>query len=74
MCGDDAQGQEMWDTLWDRFIAYGQIVIEKRGDAASLWGCGMKLSEYCEIRNGLLFFLVPELFKTASELVSVFRA
>jgi hypothetical protein len=43
LCGDDAQGQAMWNTLQERFIAYGQIVNEQKGDSAKIMGFGMKL-------------------------------
>lgn len=73
LCGDDEQGQAMWDTLQERFIAYGQIVNEQRSESAKLMGFGMKLSEYCEINNAILLLLVPDLLMKALELVSVFK-
>ena len=73
LCGDDEKGRAMWDTLQERFIAYGQIVNEQKADDTKLLGFGMKLSEYCEIHNDLLLFLGPDLFMTALKLVSVFK-
>ena len=73
LCGDDDKGRAMWDTLQERFIAYGQIVNEQSSDSAKLVGFGMKLSEYCEIHNAFLPLIVPDLFMTALELVSMFK-
>lgn len=73
MCGDDEQGRKMWETLQERFIAYGQIVNEQRSESAKLLGCGRKISEYCEINNAILILLVPDLLGKALELVSVFK-
>jgi hypothetical protein len=69
--GDDAQGQAAWNALQERFIAYGQIVNEQKDDSAKLHNFAKKLSEYCVI--GYLYFaiLVPSLFKTALDAVSV---
>lgn len=72
--GDDAEGKAMWATLEDRFIDYGQIVNEQKDDSGRWLFWGMKLSEYCEMPNALFLALVPRLFTTALELVSVFRA
>ena len=73
-CGDDADGRAMWDALQERFMTYGQIVNEERGDYAKLWDFGMKVSEYCEIQSATLHFSVPELFRKAMVLVSIFKA
>lgn len=71
--GDDAQGQAAWNALQERFIAYGQIVNEQKDDSAKLHNFAKKLSEYCGI--GYLYFaiLVPSLFKTALDTVSVLK-
>jgi hypothetical protein len=71
--GDDAQGQAAWNALQERFIAYGQIVNEQKDDSAKLHNFAKKLSEYCVI--GYLYFaiLVPSLFKTALDTVSVLK-
>lgn len=73
LCGDDEKGRAMWDTLQERFIAYGQITNEQSSDSAKLLGFGMKLSEYCGIHNAFLPLIVPDLFMTALELVSIFK-
>jgi len=74
LCGDDVGGRAMWDALQERFMAYGQIVNEERGDSAKLLGFGMKVSEYCEIQSATLILLVPELLRMAMMLVSTFKA
>lgn len=74
LCGDDAAGRAMWDDLQERFMAYGEIVNEERGDSGKLLGFGRKVSEYCEIESGHLFFLVPVLLRKAMVLVSTFKA
>ena len=73
MCGDDEDGRAMWETLQERFIAYGQIVNEEKSDSGKLVGFGIKLSEYCEIKSGTLVLLVPEIFMKAFKLVSAFK-
>lgn len=72
--GDDAQGQAAWDTLQERFIAYGQIVNEIKDYSAMLHSFAKKLSEYCGV--GYLHFaiLAPSLFTTALQTVSVLKA
>lgn len=72
--GDDAQGQVAWNALQERFITYGQIVNEQKDDSAKLHSFAAKLSEYCGV--GYLHFaiLVPSLFKTALDTVSVLKA
>ena len=74
MFGDDLEGQAMWDTLQERFIAYGEIVNERKGDSAKFMGFGMKLSEYCEIANPVLLLLAPKLFTEALQVVSAMEA
>lgn len=74
LCGDDADGRAMWDALEERFIAYGKIVNEERGDSGKLMGFGMKMSEYCETQSATLLFLAPELFEKAMALVYIFEA
>jgi len=72
--GDDAEGQTAWNALQKRFIAYGQIVNEQKDYSVILHEFAKRLSEYCEI--GYLYFaiLVPSLFKTALDTVSVLKA
>jgi hypothetical protein len=73
-CGDDVQGQAMWDALQERFIAYSGIVNEQKDDSAKLHSFAEMLSEYCGV--GYLHFaiLVPSLFKTALDTISVLKA
>ena len=72
--GDDAKGQAAWNALQERFIAYGQIANEPKDDSAKLHGFAEKLSEYSGV--GYLHFaiLVPSLFKTALDTISVLKA
>lgn len=72
--GDDAKGQAAWNALQERFIAYGQIANEPTDDSAKLHGFAEKLSEYSGV--GYLHFavLVPSLFKTALDMISVLKA
>ena len=72
--GDDAEGQATWNTLQERFIAYGQTVNEQKDDSAKLHNFAKKLSEYCEIGYISLAILAPSLFKTAMDTVSVLKA
>jgi len=72
--GDDAQGQAAWNTLQERFITYGQIVNEEKDDSAKLHNFAEKLSEYCGVGYVSFAILVPSLFKTALDTVSVLRA
>ena len=74
LCGDEADGRAMWDDLQERFMTYGQIVNAESGDSGKQWRFGVKVSEYCGIKSGTLFFLVPELFRMAMVLVSTFKA
>jgi len=73
--GDDALGQAAWDTLQNRFIAYGQIAneLEQKDYSAMLHSFASKLSEYCEIGYLSLAILAPNLFKTAMDTVSVLK-
>jgi len=73
-CGDDVQGQAMWDALQERFIAYSGIVNEQTDDSAKLHSFAKKLSEYSGV--GYLHFaiLVPSLFKTALDTISVLKS
>ena len=74
--GDDAQGRAMWDALQERFIAYGQIATELEQKDLSLMvsDFAMKLSEYCGLRYLSSTILLPSLFKTALDTVSVLKA
>lgn len=72
--GDDTEGQAAWDTLRQRFIAYGQIVNEQEDDSAKLHSFARKLSEYCGVGYLGLAILVPSLFKTALDTVSVLKS
>lgn len=71
--GDDAKGRAAWDTLQERFIAYGRIVNEQKDDSAKLFNFGMKVSEYCGIPYLFFDILVPNLFITAMKTVSVLK-
>ena len=74
--GDDAQGQAAWDTLQERFIAYGKTAneLEQKDYSAMLHDFAKKLSEYCGIGYLSFAILVPSLFKTALDTVSVLKA
>lgn len=74
--GDDAQGRAAWGTLQERFIAYGQIATELEQKDLSLMVShfAMKLSEYCGLRYLSSTILLPSLFKTALDTVSVLKA
>jgi hypothetical protein len=71
--GDDAQGQAAWNALQERFIAYGQIVNEQKDDSAKLHNFAKKLSEYCEVGYLSFAILVPSLFKTALDTISILK-
>jgi len=73
-CGNDADGQAMWDTLQERFIAYGGIVNKKTDDSVKLFDFGRKLSDYCGLPSALFLVTAPSLFKTALDTVSVLKA
>jgi len=68
-CGNDAEGQAMWDAFAERLIAYGAIVNEKTDDSQKFFGLGSKLSNYSELGSALL--LAPRLFLAAFEIVSI---
>lgn len=74
--GDDIEGGSAWDALRERIIAYGQTAseLEQKDYSAMLHVFAGKLSEYCGV--GYLHFaiLVPSLFKTALDTVSVLKA
>lgn len=72
--GDDAQGQAAWNALQERFIAYGGIANERVDDSAKLHGFAGKLSEYCGVGYFHFAILVPSLFKTALDTISVLKA
>ena len=74
--GDDAQGRAAWDTLQERFIAYGQIAneLEQKDYSAMLHGFAKELSEYCGVGYISFAILVPSLFKTALDTVFVLKA
>jgi len=72
--GDDAQGQAAWNALQERFIAYGQIVNEQKDDSAKLHNFTKKLSEYCGVGYLSFAILVPSLFKTALDTVSILKS
>ena len=74
LCGDEAGGRAMLEDLQERFVEYGKIVNEEKGDSAKLMGFGMKMLEYCETQSSTLLFLTPELFSKAMALVSIFKA
>jgi hypothetical protein len=71
---DDALGWAAWDTFQERFIAYGQIVNEQKDDSATLHNFAKKLSEYCGVGYHFFAILVPSLFKTALDTVSVLKS
>jgi len=74
--GDDAQGRAAWDTLQERFIAYGQTAndLEQKDYSAMLHDFAKKLSEHCGIGYLSSAILVPSLFTTALRTVSVLKA
>jgi hypothetical protein len=72
--GDDALGWAAWDTFQERFIDYGQIVNEQKDDSAKLHNFAKKLSEYCGIGYHFFAILVPSLFKTALDTVSILKS
>lgn len=60
------------NTVQQRFIAYGQIVNEAKGDSAKFLGFGMKLSEFCsDIPWTIFLVLAPDLFTKALEFVMI---
>jgi hypothetical protein len=71
---DDAQGQAAWNALQERFIDYGQIVNEPKDDSAKLHNFAKKLSEYCGVGYFSFTILVPSLFKTALDTVSILNS
>jgi hypothetical protein len=74
--GNDAEGQAAWDTLRERIIAYGQTAneLEQKDYSAMLHVFAGKLSEYCGVAYLHFAILVPSLFKTALDTVSVLKA
>jgi hypothetical protein len=62
------------DTLQQRFIEYGQIVNETKGDNAKFTGFGMKLSEYCDMPSVLFLVIAPDLFTQALTTVSIIES
>lgn len=74
--GHDALGRAAWDTLRERFIAYGQTAneLEQKDYSAMLHDFAKKLSEYCGVGYISFAILVPSLFKTALDTVSVLNS
>lgn len=74
--GDDAEGQAAWNALQERFIAYGQIAneLEQKDYSVMLHDFAKKLSEYCGVGYISFAILVPSLFKTALDTISVLKS
>ena len=73
---DDVLGRAAWDTLQERFIAYGQIAneLEQKDYSVMLHDFAKKLSEYCGVGYISFAILVPSLFKTALDTISVLKS
>lgn len=59
-----------WETLQQRFLAYGQIVNEAKGDNAKYLSFGTQLSKYCDMPSVLFWVIAPSLFTAALQTVS----
>jgi hypothetical protein len=73
---DDVLGRVAWDTLQERFIAYGQIAngLEQKDYSVMLHDFAKKLSEYCGVGYISFAILAPSLFKTALDTISVLKS